>query len=220
MPTNGPDDPQMNRRAFFRRGLREFLAPLAKSIEEKSEAIRQHFGPLAEQSQAPAPKPAFALPLLRPPGALPEAEFLDTCSKCGNCVRACPVEAIRLDPDGQIAGGAPFINASVSACVLCKDLACMFVCPTGALVPTPLAKIDMGLAEWNESTCFRSRPGATSEQQTCKACVDACPVGEVAIRVNGSRIEVFENGCTGCGSCQHRCPTNPKSIVVKPAAMR
>jgi ferredoxin-type protein NapG len=213
MSEDTPNDRQMNRRAFFRRGLREFLAPLAKSIEEKSEAIRQQFEPLTK----PVPAPARALPvLLRPPGARPEPDFLNTCSSCGNCVRACPVEAIRLDSEGEIAGGAPFINASVSPCVLCSDLACMFVCPTAALVPTPLAKIDMGTAEWNESHCLRTRDGGDS----CRICVDVCPIGEVAIRVNGMKIEVSETGCTGCGLCQHRCPTTPKSVIVKPVALR
>lgn len=214
---DGSQDRQMNRRSFFRRGLREFLAPLARSIEEKSEAIRQHLEPLSKANEAPA----RSLPvLLRPPGARPEHEFLETCSKCGNCVRACPVEAIRLDPDGRIADGAPFINASVSACALCSDLACMFVCPTQALVPTPLAKIDMGTAIWNDASCFRTRANATPEQQSCKTCVDVCPIGEVAIRVNGRKIEVMEQGCVGCGLCQQRCPTSPKSITIQPAAAR
>ena len=46
------------------------------------------------------------------------------------------------------------------------------------------------------------------------ACVDACPVGAKALIVgDDGRIDVRE-GCTGCGTCQHACPTNPKSITV------
>ncbi len=32
---------------------------------------------------------------LRPPGAIPEDDFLAACIKCGQCVQVCPVEADR-----------------------------------------------------------------------------------------------------------------------------
>ena len=41
---------------------------------------------------------AQALPAqaLRPPGALPEAEFLAACIRCGLCVRDCPYDTLSL----------------------------------------------------------------------------------------------------------------------------
>jgi polyferredoxin len=36
--------------------------------------------------------------LLRPPGALPEHDFLARCLRCGECMRACPTGALRLLP--------------------------------------------------------------------------------------------------------------------------
>ena len=83
----------------------------------------------------------------------------------------------------------------------------MHVCPTGALQPTPLADVDMGLAIWQSDTCVRQQGDA------CTICVDHCPVGSFAIELAGKRIRVHEQGCTGCGVCQHDCPTTPKSIV-------
>ena len=41
----------------------------------------------------PAHKRAKAV-ALRPPGALPEDEFLSACVRCGLCVRDCPYEAL------------------------------------------------------------------------------------------------------------------------------
>ena len=40
--------------------------------------------------------------ILRPPGGLPEKEFLASCLKCGICVEACPYDALILAaPGGQ-----------------------------------------------------------------------------------------------------------------------
>src|SRR5262249_32665814 len=90
----------------------------------------------------------------------------------------------------------------------------MHVCPTGALVPTPLADIDMGTAKWREITCVRSHG------EDCTICVDRCPLGSAAIELLDGKIYVIEGGCIGCGVCEHACPTTPKSIVVIPKAAR
>jgi ferredoxin-type protein NapG len=196
------DDKRMNRRSFFLRGFREILAPLADSLEEKARELEKII-----PKDTPAPKPAVSLKLLRPPGALPEHDFLSTCIRCGNCVRACPAEAIKIDEAGLM-DGAPYIDASSAPCVVCSTLECMTVCPSGALVATRMLDIDMGTARWDSSSCVRS------SGQSCSVCVDECPIGEVAIRLEGNAVRVIDDGCVGCGVCQHRCPTSPKSIVV------
>ena len=33
---------------------------------------------------------------IRPPGAIDEKDFLDTCVKCGNCVDVCPQNSIKF----------------------------------------------------------------------------------------------------------------------------
>jgi translation initiation factor RLI1 len=45
-------------------------------------------------------------------------------------------------------------------------------------------------------------------------------MGTAALELNGNRVVVKEEGCTGCGVCQHYCPTTPKSIVVTPRDVR
>lgn len=209
-----PDDRRFNRRSFFRSGFRELLKPVVDSLDEKLAEL----GKIAASAQpapaaAPPKRPTFALSVLRPPGALPEAEFLQTCSRCGACVNACPANAIVINE--RTADGAPFVDANAAACVVCATLDCMNVCPTGALVPVPMADIDMGTAIWNPATCLR-----TAGAEPCTTCVDVCPIGEVAIRLDGNNVQVIEDGCVGCGLCQNKCPTTPKSITVQPAAMR
>lgn len=36
---------------------------------------------------------------LRPPGALAEPAFLDACTRCGDCIRACPAQCITVRGD-------------------------------------------------------------------------------------------------------------------------
>ncbi len=212
------DERPLNRRVFFRHGLRELLRPLSNAAAPLEEVIRQ-IGALenaaAAKSQAKAPSPAVSaspgsligIPV-RPPGALPEQKFRETCSRCGECVRVCPVQCIKIDPSGVKGAGAPYIEIDSAACVMCDGLLCMNSCPSGALVPIPIGDIDMGTAVWDEQTCVRTRG------ENCTICVDQCPVGEVAIQLEAGKIKVNDDGCTGCGVCQNRCPTSPKSIKV------
>ncbi len=218
------DEPPINRRHFFRQGLRELLRPLSKAAAPLEEAIRQ-IGALSDRleddiavSKTAATTPTLssaaailALPI-RPPGALHEQKFRETCSRCGECVRVCPVQCIKIDPAGVKGSGAPFIEIDAAACVLCDGLLCMNSCPSGALVPIPIGDIDMGTAVWHEPSCLRSKG------EGCTICVDECPVGEVAIQLDGGKIKVIQDGCTGCGVCQNRCPTTPKSITITPRA--
>lgn len=217
-------DKPVNRRSFFREGLRELLKPLANAIEPLHEAARQ----LGELEQLAAPvgnSSPRRIPLniaLRPPGALEEKSFRDTCSRCGECVRVCPAQCIKIDDAGVLGNGAPYIDADQMPCVVCDGLHCMQVCPTGALVPTILAEIDMGTAVWHSDICIRTRGDDPSinPAQDCTICVDKCPIGSFAIELKANQIVVKEAGCIGCGVCQFECPTSPKSIVVVPKSAR
>jgi ferredoxin-type protein NapG len=209
-------DKPVNRRRFFREGLRELLKPLANAIEPLHEAAR-HLEQMDLTSAPGKPAAPRQIPLniaLRPPGALEEKAFRDTCSRCGECVRVCPAQCIKIDPNGVRANGAPYIDPNEMPCVVCDGLLCMPVCPTGALVPTILGEIDMGTAIWHQDTCVRTRG------EDCTICVDKCPVGTFAIELIANDIHVKEAGCIGCGVCQFECPTSPKSIVIVPRSAR
>jgi len=223
------DDKPIDRRRFFRTGLAEILKPLARAVRPL-EAMAHEIGKLED------PLPQRSLPQIRraqntvsknnqfdpagdehwirPPGALPEQQFRETCSRCGDCVRTCPVGAIQIDSSGVSGAGAPYIDVESQACVLCENLECMQHCPTGALVQLSLDQIDIGTAVWHEYQCLRPSGGS------CSICVDHCPVGAAAIDIVDDRVVVHETGCTGCGVCQHDCPTWPKSITVTPRSER
>jgi len=101
----------------------------------------------------------FATAHLRPPGALPEDEYLASCIKCGQCVQACPVQAIKLaDLQEGMGMGAPYIDARMQACDFsCGAVQCVLACPTNSLNReiTVKEKVRMGLARLaNSSACL------------------------------------------------------------------
>lgn len=189
------DEPAQLRRTFFRDSLAGLMAPLADLIEQRLGT--------GESSTL----------LLRPPGALAEHRFLTTCHRCSACVEACPAHAIiALRSDDDRLANTPVIDADVTACVVCTDLACMKACPTGALslVAAP-SEIDMGLAKVDHRQCVRS------SGDDCIKCIENCPIGEQAIRLNNAgRVDVLHAACVGCGMCQQVCPTRPRAIIVHP----
>ena len=192
-----PDE--TGRRRFFKEALNQLMQPVAEFLDDR---ISEHV-PEEEPS-----KRGF----LRPPGALPEAEFLEKCHRCGNCVKNCPANAIfPLQSAQSDIANTPYIDPDEQPCVICDSLACMYVCPSGALETVFAEDIRIGLAVFNAETCLRTKEVA------CTYCIDTCPIGEDAIHLTaGGVVEVIEPGCTGCGVCQYACPTAPKSIVVEP----
>jgi ferredoxin-type protein NapG len=227
------DDKPIQRRHFFREGLRSLIDNIGKAAEPMQRAMGE-FDPksrtdggrtapvetggytggyAADDTAAKSPRFVNALRILRPPGAKEiDDDFIGTCSRCQNCVSACPVHAIQIDDDHG--DGVPYIIAEQQPCVMCDGLLCMYNCPSGAITALPIGLVDMGTAEWREGRCIRS------EGTDCTMCIDRCPIGGRAIELLDGKVVVHEEGCTGCGVCEHDCPTSPKSIVVIPRAVR
>ncbi|HRK23614.1 MAG TPA: ferredoxin-type protein NapG [Beijerinckiaceae bacterium] len=173
----------------------------------------------AEQSRA---KPAEAL---RPPGALPEKQFLSACVRCGLCVRDCPYGTLKLADwaDGP-ALGTPFFHARNVPCEMCDTIPCVKACPTGALDHSliDINKSKMGVAViTSRETCLNL------QGLRCDVCYRVCPVIDKAItleRTHNNRTgkhAIFEpvvhaEFCTGCGKCEKSCVLTEAAIKVLP----
>lgn len=184
------------RRAMFRIGLRKIMEPIAGYIEQRFDVSM----PVVRN-------------VLRPPGALTESEFLETCYRCGNCVDVCPAKAIKSTASDDVdLTGTPYIDPDIAACAVCAELACMKTCPSGALkLVTGVNEIRMGCARIEPRHCERIHG------DDCRVCVERCPIGLKAIDISdGGEIEVHESWCVGCGTCQFHCPALPKAILVEP----
>lgn len=143
---------------------------------------------------------------IRPPGALPEEEFLRRCIKCGQCMRICPTNII---VPGGIEGGpenlwTPTLNfrSGTSGCQL-NCTACGFICPTAAIRPVTISE-KMGLNEYADrgpirlGTAFvdRSRCLPWAMNTPCIVCQENCPVTPKAIYVKEFHETVREGICT------------------------
>ncbi len=154
---------------------------------------------------------------LRPPGAIPEAEFTGLCMRCGNCIRACPSRIIHPDTgqSGVLGFLSPVVRYEMNYCdEECN--ACTAVCPSGALQSLNLEQKNryvIGKASVDASLCL----WGVSE---CKACVPSCPYEAIAIRFDEEAYESYPGvdpaKCNGCGACEAACPTgDPKAVKVR-----
>jgi MauM/NapG family ferredoxin protein len=151
--------------------------------------------------------------LLRPPGAVPEAEFLGRCIRCGKCAQICPHQAIRVASllDGLAIMGTPVIRARQAPCYLCMK--CPPVCPSGALDKRVRKReqVRMGVARIDKKDCLNW------QGTFCRSCYDHCPLFNEAIIMDSAlRPVVNKKKCTGCGVCEHVCPADPAAISITP----
>jgi len=137
------------------------------------------------------PGPNWNARLVRPPGSLPEGQFLSRCIKCGQCMRICPTNVIH--PSGLTAGleglWTPVLNFRIGTsgcqhnCIACGNL-----CPTAAIRPISLAE-RQGLDRYAEQgpikigTAFidRGRCLPWAMDRPCIVCQENCPVSPKAI---------------------------------------
>lgn len=153
---------------------------------------------------------------LRPPGALPEREFLAACIGCGQCANVCPNKCISLQglESGVAQLATPVISARAQACILC--MACTQVCPTQALTklePTEagMSAVNMGKAVVSEALCY------SFAGRTCGVCYRACPLPGKALTLGMFETPIVHaEHCVGCGLCEQACVHMPQAIRVIP----
>jgi len=176
--------------------------------------------------------------LIRPPGGQDEDGFVGACVRCGECMKACPQNA--LHPAGFEAGLAGVWTPKIVPVIGYCDYNCLpdsepvgnfcaTVCPTGAirrLSPKEKHATRLGTAYLRTDKCI-----PYVERTACGVCVEHCPVPEKALKneivdardpATGQMMKlqqphVDKTLCVGCGQCENVCPLKgEKGIRVEP----
>jgi len=186
-----------SRRNFFRSAFKKVKTKVVEKVDADATARAVHW--------------------IRPPYALSELDFLLACTRCDDCIDACPHDVIfplsaRL---GVKVVGTPALDLLNKACHLCEDWPCVTACTKEALVrphieegaesvPLPL----LAIASINTDACF---PYSGPE---CGACDGSCPVPG-ALTWDMQRPVINQQKCIGCGLCRQICIVEPKAISIK-----
>jgi polyferredoxin len=171
--------------------------------------------------------------VVRPPGSLPEDDFLGRCIRCGQCMRVCPNNALHptLLESGLEGLWTPYLIAKVGYCEPTCTL-CGQVCPTGAIGELTLTQKvgDEETPPDRIGTAFldRGRCLPWAMATPCIVCEEWCPTSpkaiylmeETAVDRLGNEVEVKRPHvdpalCTGCGACEYACPVwDRKAIYI------
>lgn len=148
--------------------------------------------------------------LVRPPGAGSEKEFLEQCSRCGACVKACPFFALAPQMQAnEFDLGTPALRTGQSWCRLCGDFPCINACGSGALSMTRTSALKkIATVRVAEAECLRTTG------TTCDACAQKCAQTAVAISfpAEGAAPVIDHEKCSGCGACLVVCPAYPEPV--------
>lgn len=104
-----------SRRAFFRRAMGKAAEQVVEEADVRIEARAARW--------------------IRPPWAKPELEFVLACSRCGDCIEACPHNVIfPLQASyGVDVAATPALDVLSGGCHLCEDWPCVSACEPNAL---------------------------------------------------------------------------------------
>ncbi len=133
---------------------------------------------------------------LRPPWSVAEAAFVEHCTRCEDCLRACP-EGILVRGDG----GFPEVDFRRGECTFCH--ACAESCRPGVI------------ADQAQTEAWRLMPGIDPQRclawqgVVCVTCQEQCETSAIRLHLRPggvARPEIAAAECTGCGACVRPCP--------------
>ena len=142
---------------------------------------------------------------IRPPWALPEAAFTAQCTRCDDCVTACPDSLIVHG-----SGGYPELDFGRGGCDFCGK--CAAACRAGAFQAVAAGS----LGAWFHRAAIDARC-LSARGVVCRTCGDHCETKAIRFRLataGRSFAQVDLARCTGCGACMAVCPVVAVTMQV------
>ncbi len=136
---------------------------------------------------------------IRPPWAHRESLFVEKCTRCDECIAACPE---RIITKGR--GGFPTINFKAGECTFCGD--CVVACKDDAL-HCPDNQFDEATA-WSIKASIQSNCLALNGVE-CRVCGEHCESVAIRFQLAAGMVAVpklDDELCNGCGACLAACP--------------
>lgn len=138
----------------------------------------------------------------RPPWAVAEAEFQTHCTRCDECIDACPTGILRLGD-----GGYPTVDFSHGECTFCGE--CALTCAPRAIDRADTAQ------PWQLKANIESACVATKGVE-CRVCGEICEARAIRFRPTSGGISaptLDQDTCTGCGACVAPCPVSAIAVT-------
>lgn len=143
---------------------------------------------------------------IRPPWSLPFAAFVHACTRCDDCIRACPQHILQRGD-----GGYPETIFRSGECTFCGE--CAAVCKAGAF---PVAERHPGNA-WQLVVSIS--PACLSlNSVVCRTCGEHCDTRAIRFLLQSGAVampNIDAASCTGCGACVGVCPVNAIRVQNK-----
>ncbi|NNG13319.1 MAG: ferredoxin-type protein NapF [Halobacteria archaeon] len=136
---------------------------------------------------------------VRPPWSQAEDEFVENCTRCGDCISACPQHIL---DKGR--GGFPQVDFSRGECLFCGE--CVQACKVGVLAGwSPQGDSS---AAWSIRASIGDRCLAQRGVE-CRSCRDQCDTAAISFRLVAGGVaqpQLDRATCNGCGACYSVCP--------------
>ncbi|WP_349921640.1 ferredoxin-type protein NapF [Aeromonas veronii] len=136
------------------------------------------------------------------PWSIPWPDFVADCTRCGDCLAACP-EQILVNGDG----GFPIVDFQLGECTFCTE--CVSACKQPLFRPT--TEVAWDYVAHIESGCL------ALGQVYCQRCQDSCEARAIGFspRLGQVPTPVINNDlCNGCGACVADCPVGSIKISM------
>ena len=165
--------------------------------------------------------------LVRPPFSREERDFLSSCIRCTECIKACPTGVLKAAglEHGARSLWSPILVATEGFCQFEREdqkgnivqepcSACSQACPTDAIMKYPIEKKEnfkLGTAELIPSKCI-----SYNNNKFCSECIRVCPTDAIRYEQNWEpEGGVFGSQGADFPAPAGRTPTRPIEVSIE-----